>query len=213
MHALSSVAFGLALFSVPANAAVLVDDGITYNLTAPSLSGPTETFTLTITGINGPSDTEGGRRDFNAVAFTTDGINFSSASFVSGSGGASFSEQSGGLSNKSGTGGCDGKGSSYFCFPGFEGTTGTMLAANTTLQFVFDVTVSSGDFTNWAPHFKINWEGTNNNYDLVSLAIPVNVGSPPPPPGPPVGVPEPSTLALLGGFLLVLFGIRGLRRA
>jgi hypothetical protein len=209
MLALSSAALGLAIFGGPANAAPLVDDGITYNLTAGALTGPTEIFTLTISGINAAADTEGGRRGFDAIAFTTSGMNFLSASFISGTGVTiPFTTQAGGLNSK----GCDGSGG-FFCFKGFEGTTGTTLAANTTLQFVFDITLSSGNFPTSFEGFKIDWVGTENNYDLVSLAIDINTGSPPPPPPPPpVGVPEPSTLALLGGLLLALFGIRGLRR-
>jgi hypothetical protein len=207
--ALSSAALGLAVLVGPANAGALVDQGITYDLTAPSLNGPTEEFTLTISGINAPGDAEGGRRGFDAIAFTTSGMNFSNASFISGTGVITpFTTQDGGLNSK----GCDGSGG-FFCFKGFEGTTGTTLAANTTLQFVFDITLSSGNFPTSFEGFKIDWVGTKNNYDLVSLAIDINTGSPPPPPPPPpVGVPEPSTLALLGGLLLALFGIRGLRR-
>jgi hypothetical protein len=207
--ALSSAALGLAVLVGPANAGALVDQGITYDLTAPSLNGPTEEFTLTISGINAPGDAEGGRRGFDAIAFTTSGMNFLSASFISGTGVTiPFTTQAGGLNSK----GCDGSGG-FFCFKGFEGTTGTTLAANTTLQFVFDITLSSGNFPTSFEGFKIDWVGTKNNYDLVSLAIDINTGSPPPPPPPPpVGVPEPSTLALLGGLLLALFGIRGLRR-
>jgi hypothetical protein len=223
MHALSSVAFGLAIFSGPANAGPLVADGISYLLTEATTADPlTDQFTLTISGINAPNvppgtgDAEGGRSGFNAVAFSTDGITFSSASFESGTSGtvaASFAEQSGGLSNKGGSGGCDGTGTSFFCFAGIEEPTGTTLAANSSLQFVFDVTVSSGDFTTWDPHFKINWLGTNNNYDLVSLAIPVN-GTPPSctPPCSHIAVPEPRSLTLLGGGLIGLGFVAFLRR-
>jgi hypothetical protein len=208
MLALSSAALGLAIFGGPANAAPLVDDGITYNLTAGALTGPTEIFTLTISGINAAADTEGGRRGFDAIAFTTSGMNFLSASFISGTGVTiPFTTQAGGLNSK----GCDGSGG-FFCFKGFEGTTGTTLAANTTLQFVFDITLSSGNFPTSFEGFKIDWVGTQNNYDLVSKQLDINIGSPPVPVPAPVGVPEPSTLALLGGLLLGLFGIRGLRR-
>ena len=34
------------------------------------------------------------------------------------------------------------------------------------------MSVTSGNFLAWAasdPHFKINWEGTKNNYDLLSV--------------------------------------------
>jgi hypothetical protein len=206
MYALSSVALGLTTLAGPANATPLVADGITYNLTAASLNASTEEFTLTITGINGASDTEKGRYGFDALAFTLP-TNFSSATVVTPPG--SFTAASGGLNS----GGCDGSGG-FFCFTGFEGSakTGPALAANSTLSFVFDVTLSSGNFTTWDPHLKIDWLGTKNNYDLVSQEIAINLPPPPPPPPPQVQVPEPSTLALLGGLLLGLFGIRGFRR-
>jgi hypothetical protein len=208
--ALSSAALGLAVLVGPANAGALVDQGITYDLTAPSLNGPTEEFTLTISGINAPGDAEGGRRGFDAIAFTTSGMNFSNASFISGTGVITpFTTQDGGLNSK----GCDGSGG-FFCFKGFEGAPAgaTTLAPNSSLQFVFDVTLSSGNFPTSFEGFKIDWVGTQNNYDLVSKQLDINIGSPPVPVPAPVGVPEPSTLALLGGLLLGLFGIRGLRR-
>src|SRR5438045_3974209 len=49
------------------------------------------------------------------------------------------------------------------------------------------VTLSSGNFLNWMPDFKINWDGTKNNYDLVSKPITIN-----PIPGPIVGAGLPA---------------------
>jgi hypothetical protein len=203
--ALSSFALGLGILGGTANATALVADGVTYTLTAPSLSGSTEEFTLVISGINGAADTEKGRYGFDALAFNLPS-HFLSATAVTP---PSFTTSSGGLNS----GGCDGSGN-FFCFAGFEGssTSGPALAANSSLSFVFDVALSSGDFTTWTPDLKIDWLGTKNNYDLVSKTITPGTGPTPPNP-PPVAVPEPSTLALLGGFLMVLFGFRRFKRA
>jgi len=196
MHVLSSFALGLAIFGgANATPAPLVADGITYNLTAASLNASVEQFTLTISGINGSTDTEGNRFGFDGVAFTTP-TNFLSATAVT----QGFTFMSGGLNS----GGCNGDGG-FFCFSGFEGTSksGPALPADSSLTFVFDVNLSAGDFTSWVPDLKIDWLGTKKNYDLVSTTII---------PDPPVPAPEPSTLALLGGLLLALAGVRGLRR-
>jgi hypothetical protein len=58
---------------------------------------------------------------------------------------------------------------------------------------MFSVTSdTAGSWANYAtPDFKIDWVGSKKNYDLVSLAIPVNNG-----------VPEPATWAMM----LVGFG-------
>lgn len=204
---LSSFAVGLAISGGTANATALVADGVTYDLTAPSLSGSTEEFTLVISGINGAGDTEGGRYGFDALAFTLP-ANFSNASVVTPPTGFSF--VGGGLDAN----GCKSVGN-FFCFSGFEGSSqnGPALAADSSLTIAFEVTLSSGDFTTWVPDLKIDWLGTQNNYDVVSQLITPGTGSPPPPPPPPVQAPEPSTLALLGGFLMVLFGVRGLKKA
>ena len=203
---LSSIAAGLAISGGVANATPLVaPDGITYTLTAPSLSGSTEEFTLVISGINGVNDTSGGRYGFDALAFTKPN-NYSGASVVNPPTG--FTTLGGGLSS----GGCDSHGN-FFCFSGFEGTPGVALPADSSLTISFNVSVSSGDFTAWVPDLKIDWLGSSqNNYDLVSLPITPGTGPTPPNP-PPVQVPEPSTLALLGGFLMLLFGIRHLKKA
>src|SRR5579871_5785722 len=137
-----------------AHANTITADGLTYSLTATALSSTTDQFTLTITGINSSTDTEKGRFGFDAVAFGTP-AKFSSASAVT----SGFTEQSGGLSAS----GCDGNGA-FFCFSQ-PAPSGPALAANSSLSFVFDVTLlAGGSFANYEPDLKIDWVGTKNNY-------------------------------------------------
>ena len=51
------------------------------------------------------------------------------------------------------------------------------------------------------PSFKIDWVGTQNNYDLISTEIGVTGTCPGCTPTPTGVVPEPASLALLGGGL------------
>ena len=178
--ALAAVAVAIGINTVPARASTLVADGITYNLTDTALTSTTEQFTLTITGINGTSDTEKGRYGVQSFAFTQPS-NFSSAA-----GPAGFSEQGGGLNAS----GCDGSGN-FFCFAANTAPTGPALAANSSMSYVFDVTISSGNFSTYDPDFKINWDGTKNNYDLVSEALNPTVSA----------TPLPAALPMFAGGL------------
>jgi len=121
--------------------------------------------------------------------------NFASATAPTG-----FTEQSGGLNSR----GCDGNGN-FFCFTANTTPSGPALAADSTLSFVFDITLSSGSFAGYEPDFKINWVGTQNNYDLVSKAID--------PPGV-ATTPLPAALPLFASGLgaLGLFGWRRKRK-
>jgi len=188
--ALATAALGLAATTTPASAAVLVADGITYSLTLDSITngGLTGDFTLAISGINTASDTEGGRTGITAFAFT----DVTPGDIVSGTS-SGFTWMDGGLSAS----GCDGSGG-FFCFA----NSGYTLPGGSTASIDFSITSNTtGSFASWAPDFKIDWAGTNNHYDLVSLPIPVN------------GVPEPATWALMMlGFGGIGMALRRSRR-
>jgi hypothetical protein len=184
----------------------LVADGITYTLTETSVSGSTANFDLNITGINGASDTEKGRAGFDAVSFTKP------TGFVSATPEAGFMLSP--LTGLNSTG-CHGSDNSSFCF----GSTAVVpsspaLAANSSTDFTFSETTSGPFPTNYFTDLKIDWVGSQNNYDLVSMNLPVNVpgGPPPPPPPPPPPVPEPASLLLLGVGLAGLGVARSLRK-
>ncbi len=180
--ACSVALFALAgFFAAPAQADLVVE-GITYTLTDNGSAGGAlgESFTLGIAGINGTSDTKGGRYGVGAFAFTDSGLSHLSETAPSG-----FTAQSGGLNSN----GCNGKGT-FFCFKNNTTPAAPTLAANSTLSYTFDVAATG--ISSWVPSFKIYWLGTQNNYDLVSKTL-----TPTPTPPPP-SVPEPATLGLMG---------------
>lgn len=207
-----TAAMALLVFSQPSYA-VLTDHGITYTLTESDAANPlTDFFTLKITGINGASDTEGGRTAVNSLAFTQP-VGFTTASLTNPSG---FALVEGGLNS----GGCDGSGN-FFCFDNLSIADGSPnpqpgpeLAANSTLTFFFQVTTATGDFSDYNPAFKIDWVGTKNNYDLVSKTIGIGTDNPPPPPPPPPPptVPEPGSIMMLLSGLIGAGGWFGMRR-
>jgi hypothetical protein len=199
--ALGGAAFLSFALASSASATSLVADGITYTLTENSISldGLTAAFTLTISGENTASDTEGGtsagRTGIQALAFN----NPSPGTAISGTmtSPTGFTFKFGGLNSN----GCNLKGN-FFCFnnTAIPPTPTTDLSG--LLTFNFNVTADQTNlWGTYAPAFKIDWVGTANNYDLVSLPIPVNNE-----PGPnPFGfTPEPATWAMmLVGFAFV----------
>ena len=195
---LSAAALSLAM-ATPAYATSLVADGVTYTLNLNSISANTAFFTLFISGENTASDTEGGRTGVNAIAF-----NNPTGGTVTGGTLAGFNFVPGGLNS----GGCNGTGN-FFCFdnPSIPPTPGTLLSGLLTYNFSA-TSDTAGVWTSYnLPDFKIDWVGTKNNYDLVSLGIPVNNCTdvscgPPTPQGD--GVPEPATWAMM------LIGFAGL---
>jgi hypothetical protein len=85
------------------------------------------------------------------------------------------------------------------------GVSGLARRADSTLSFVFDIALSSGSFAGYEPDFKINWVGTQINYDLVSKPIdPPGVGA----------TPLPAALPLFATGLgaMGLFGWRRKRK-
>ena len=183
----SALAGAAILWSSAPAQAVLIDHGITYDLQVISgLNSTTAFFNLHITGINGPTDTEGGRFGVNDFAFTTP-TNFLNASALPG-----FAFQPGGLNSN----GCNGSGG-FFCFNG-PIPSGPAMAANSVLDIPFSATLSSGNFLGWDPHLKIDWVGTKNNYGLVSQEI--NITSVP---GPVVGAGLPGLLGAMGALVML----------
>ena len=67
---LAAISGALAIFAGAPASASLIADGVTYTLFETSLSPTEDQFTLEITGINGPTDTEGSRYGVNSLAFT-----------------------------------------------------------------------------------------------------------------------------------------------
>ena len=65
----AAMAFAFGIAASPVYADTLTADGITYSLTDSVVNSTTNQFTLTITGINGSSDTEGGRYGVQSFAF------------------------------------------------------------------------------------------------------------------------------------------------
>jgi hypothetical protein len=166
----------------PARAS-LVADGITYTLYESVISSTEDQFTLDITGINGVSDTEGGRYGVNSLAFGEPSRGSVATGTLTG-----FTFMTGGLNAM----GCDGSGN-FFCFKANTAPVAPALPANSSLTYMFDVTVAgAGDFAGYNPAFKIQWKGANNHYDLVSETLT------------PTAVPLPAALPLLLG------GIAGL---
>lgn len=195
---IASIVLATAAISVAAPAsASLIADGLTYTLLESTVSGTNgleDQFTLEISGINGPGDTEGGGRyGVGSLALTqpvTKGVSTGSLT--------GFTFMMGGLNAM----GCNGSGN-FYCFLANAQPTAPALPSNSTLTFVFFVTAkSASDWTGYDPTFKIDWIGTRNTYDLVSKTLT------------PAVVPLPATLLLfLSGLAALGLTSRGKSRA
>lgn len=167
MLRLSGALVGLALLgTLPAQAATF--NGVEYILTgAYTNAEQTEAaFKLVISGINGAADTEGGRYGVNAYAFSLP-AGFSTASSPG------FTLEVGGLNST----GCNGAGN-FFCFnDDAPKPVAPPLPADSQLEFTFLVSLLAGfNFDNYDSHFKIDWLGTKNNYNLISDALGITGG-------------------------------------
>ena len=190
---------------MPAHA--LTADGLTYTLTAFKTADPKiDNFTLTISGINGTSDTEGGRYGVFALAFNQP------AGFVDATAPSGFGYHSGGLSSGGG-GGCNGTGN-FFCFQNTQSIAQSALAANSTLSFNFSV--QAGGLSTWGSisnpdDFKISWDGRKSRhygtddfksgYDLVSRNLPPT----------PAAAPEIDPASATGALTFLAGGLMLLR--
>lgn len=180
LAALATTAVG---FATPASAALTVE-GITYDLLLNSITngGKTGNFTLQISGINvaGPGgDTKGGRTTINAFAFNDPTIGNAVSGTVSSPSGFTF--QFGGLNSS----GCNSTGN-FFCFKNTSATFPSPLPSSLALNFAV-TSDTAGSWANYSGDFKIDWNGSANNYDLVSQII--TARTPP--------VPEPATWAMM----------------
>jgi hypothetical protein len=192
---------------LPAHA--LTADGLTYTLTAFATANPdVDNFTLTISGINGPLDTEGDRYGVFAFAFNQP------TGFVSATPPTGFADHSGGLSSGSSGGGCTGSGN-FFCFQDTQPINQSILAVNSSLTFDFSVDASG--ISTWGAvdnqdDFKVSWDGgKSKSYgtsDFKSGYDHVSEDLPPKPAAAPEFDPASTTAALT-----LLFGGLALLRA
>lgn len=183
---LLSLAIALAGCAVIHPAHALTADGLTYSLTAFATPNPdVANLTLTIAGINGPADEEGGRYGVFAIAFN-DPSGFATIIAIP----PGFELVPGGLSSGGG-GGCNGHGN-FVCFQNTQPIIQSSLAADSALSFNFAVDLSGfspSAAADYEDDFKISWDGSKSNnygssdfksgYDLVSENLPLTAHAAP----------------------------------
>ena len=160
----------LGVYAIPAKAVTV--EGVTYTMANPDDNN----FIISITGINTATDTEGGRKSVNAFALST--LNYT----ITGGTTPGGTFAGGGLNSS----GCDGNGG-FFCFDV------NIPVSGSTLDIPFHL--DSANLAGWATAtaFKIDWIGSQRNYDLVSLPF---GGTPP------SSVPLPGAIWLFGAGVL-----------
>jgi hypothetical protein len=185
---------------------ITCSDGISYTLTegTPTLGADSkfpsdyvDSFTLSITGINSsPILANDGRTGIGSFAFTDLG---SPTYFLDATAPAGFdlADPSGGLNSN----GCSGNGN-MFCF---AASPSPYAVSGSSLNLTFSLTgATAADLTGWAPTFKIDWVGSQNNYSLVSQAL-----TPQPAAAPEIDpASAAAALSLLTGGLALLRGRR-----
>jgi len=157
---------GLGLLAaLPAQAATF--QGVNYVLTGAYTNAEHSeaSFLLTISGINGAGDLEGGRFGVESFAWALP-QGFSTATAPG------YTLELGGLNSS----GCNGSGN-FFCFNKDVDPTAPPLPADSQLQLAFTISLLSG-FTldDYDSHFKVFWLGLKNNYDLISQSLSVTNG-------------------------------------
>ena len=137
-------------------------EGLTYTLTGDLATG---SFNLTIEGINVAGvDTRGGRTFLEDLSFNPP-TGYTGASL------GGLAAIDGGLNSS----GCNGTGN-FFCFDGVhEAVNGSTMS--------LDFTITASSFEGYVPHLKVDWDGSKNNYNLVSTNMVA-------------AVPEPETYAM-----------------
>ena len=137
-------------------------EGLTYTLTGDLATG---SFNLSIEGINVAGvDTRGGRTFLEDLSFNPP-TGYTGASL------GGLAAIDGGLNSS----GCNGPGN-FFCFDGVhEAVNGSTMS--------LDFTITASSFEGYVPHLKVDWNGSENNYNLVSTNMVA-------------AVPEPETYAM-----------------
>jgi hypothetical protein len=208
----------LLAFSAPAQA-IIIDQGITYELQTQATADPlTNRFALLISGENTASDPIGNRTGITGFALneTSNGATASgemiftatTAGIVMGNSGWNF------VNGNVNQGGCtNNPAPNFYCFDNSAVPPNPTDDLAGPLLFVFDVTLNPGEtWAGYNPSFRIDWvSDTQNNYSFVSAPIGVTQGCPSCTPTPTSVVPEPASIAALGSGLVALAGAIGWR--